>query len=987
MPEVLALASFQPEDFDLATDLDAIAGRAAVRARALSWADGAVVEITDDDGLVHRAKTGSGAAGRSRRRGDAPHDPWRALVCDTPQVCGDTEADPRVDREMCRRLGTRSMMAVPLRHRDVSVGVIVVTSSQPHAFDEAQAEILQLLADQVTTAVVGARMITELRGSDRHHEAAFVAGEASFRRVFFEHPQPMWVLDATTRRFLAVNDAAVAKYGYSAEEFAALTIAVIRPDLVHLAVEFNRGRAGKSVFSARHRLHDGRFIDVEIATVAHEFEGRPGILVLINDVTERHRLDRQLREGAFRDPVTGGANRALLTERVRHALTRMRRRSATIAVLIINLDHFKDVNDSLGRAAGDSLLQAAAARIQAALRPGDTVARLGADEFAVLLKEVGHAGDPLRAAERLEEVFRSPLEFAGGSLVISLSIGVATSSTARTSADELLRNAELAMYAAKVAGRARVEVFVPSMRASSTERLSLDQDLRHAVERGELRLFLQPVISVDGGAIVGCEALVRWQHPSRGFVLPDTFIPLAEETGIISDIDTWVLHAACTQVASWRVSGLADLVLAVNIAGRDLGRGEVVDRVSAALLKTGFPRDHLEIEITESSAVTQTVEALNELRLLRSAGIAIAIDDFGMGYSSLSKLATFPVDRLKIDRSFLTDIKHADDDAPLVAAMIALAHRLGLQVTAEGVEIPEQLAFLRRHGCDLLQGYLFSPPVPPGRFEELLRGQQASGARARELSQPAESGCARPSHGSNNGGVGQTIGVHARGDPIQGTPSRVIRVLLVDDHMMFSQAVAAALNEETDIRVVDCVTSLAEARSHLETTEVEVILLDQRLPDGQGTHATAELRAIRPGVRVVLVTAAIDPALFTEALAAGCAGFVTKGDSIDELAAAVRAAASGATTVSPAMRGQLTGADGKGSGYSGDALTHRETAVLLLLADGLSNQEISGRLLISINTLRNHIQNIISKLGAHSKLEAVSIAIREGLITTQAVER
>src|SRR5487761_1699673 len=267
-------------------------------------------------------------------------------------------------------------------------------------------------------------------------------------------------------------------------------------------------------------------------------------------------------------------------------------------------------------------------------RPGVPVARLGASEFTVLLEEVDHAGDSLGVAERLDEAFRSPLEFAGGSLVISLSIGVATSSTAETSADELLSNAELAMYAAKAAGRGRVEVFVPSMHATATERLSLDQDLR---------LFLQPVISVDGGAIVGCEALVRWQHPSRGFVLPDTFIPLAEETGMITAIDTWVLHAACAQVAAWRASGLADLLLAVNISGRDLGRGDLVDRVSAALLETGFPRDRLEVEITESSAVSQPVEALNELRHLRSAGIAVAIDDFGTGYSCLSKLATFPV--------------------------------------------------------------------------------------------------------------------------------------------------------------------------------------------------------------------------------------------------------------------------------------------------------------------------------------------------------
>jgi EAL domain-containing protein (putative c-di-GMP-specific phosphodiesterase class I) len=322
-------------------------------------------------------------------------------------------------------------------------------------------------------------------------------------------------------------------------------------------------------------------------------------------------------------------------------------------------------------------------------------------------------------------VFRAPLEFAGGSLVMSLSIGVVTASTAQTRAGELLRNAELAMYAAKAAGRGRAEVFLPSMLALATERLTLDQDLRHAVERGELRLLLQPIISVAGGTIVGCEALVRWHHPTRGLVMPDTFIPLAEETGMISDIDGWVLHAACAQVAAWRTSGLPDLLLAVNASGRDLGRGELVDRVSAALLETGLPHDRLEVEITETSAVSQPAAALNELRHLRNAGITVAIDDFGTGHSSLSKLATFPVDRLKIDRAFLTDIKQADDDAPLVAAMIVLAHRLGLQVTAEGVETPEQLAFLRHHKCDLLQGYLFSPPVSPERFEELLRGQQA----------------------------------------------------------------------------------------------------------------------------------------------------------------------------------------------------------------------------------------------------------------------
>ena len=722
--QALHHASLQPEDLGLGADLDAIARRAAERARVLSWSDGAMVEIADDNGIVHRAKVGRGAARRAQSGGSLHDHPWRALIGSAPYVCVDTEDDPRVDPEVCRRLGTRSVVAVPLRNRDVPLGAIAVTSSQPNAFAEAHAEVLQLLADQVTAAAVGAQVIAGLREIAAERESALVANEELLRRLFHENPQPMWVTDAETQRFLVVNDAAVDKYGYSAEEFAALTIAVLRNDAVHLALDVHPARGGRTAYKARHRLRDGRFIDVEVTAVAQEFGGRPGILTLINDVTERNRLDRQLREGALRDPLTGGPNRALLIERVGHALTRMRHTSATVAILVIGLDHFKDANDSLGHSVGDLLLRAAAARIQATLRPGDTAARLGADEFSVFLSDVGHGNGAVKVAERLGEAFRSPLEVAGGSLVIGLSIGVTTASTAETSADELLGHAELAMYAAKMAGRGRVEVFVPSMLELATARLNLDQDLRHAVERGELRPFYQPVLAVDGGAIIGCEALVGWQHPSRGFVLPDTFIPLAEETGMITAIDTWMLRTACSQVAAWRTLGLGDLHLAVNISGRDLGRYELVDRVSAALIESGLSRDRLEVEITETAAVSQPVEALNELRHLRSAGIAVAIDDFGTGYSSLSKLATLPVDRLKIDRSFISDISHEEDDAPLVAAMIALAHRLGLQVTAEGVETPEQLTSLRRNGCDLFQGYLFSPPVPPERFEELLRGQQ-----------------------------------------------------------------------------------------------------------------------------------------------------------------------------------------------------------------------------------------------------------------------
>ena len=732
--QILALAAFQQEILDLGSDVRAIARRVAARARALSWADGAVVEIVNSDGSVHRAAVGIGSRSRSRLAVSVPDDPWHALISGTVEVCQDTEDDPRVDPVVCRRLRTRSVVTVPLHRRKVRIGAITVTSSRPNAFDDAQTAVLQLLAGLVTSAAIGSQMIAELRQIGRKGEGAPVASETEFRRLFFENPQAMWVLDAETQGFLAVNDAAIAAYGYSAEEFAALTIAVIRHDAAHLAVDFGRARTGRTAFSTRHYLRDERVIDVEVSTVALKFAGRRAVLSLVHDVTERNRLDRQLRQGAFRDPLTGGVNRVLFAERVAHALIRMRRRSATIAVLVMDLDHFKTVNDSMGYGAGDSLLQAAAARISAALRPGDTVARLGSDEFAVLLEDVDGARDSLETAERLHQAFGPPLEFAGGSLVISLSMGVTAASKSTTSAGELLRNAELAMYAAKTSGRSRVEVFVPSMLAPATERLDLDQDLRHATEWGELRLLLQPIVSVEGGTIVGCEALVRWHHPTRGVVLPDTFIPLAEEIGVISEIDTWVLRAACIQMAEWRAAGLPDLLLAVNASARDLGRGELVNRVSAALLETGLPRERLEIEVTETCAVSQPAAALHELRHLRRAGITVAIDDFGTGYSSLSKLATLPVDRLKIDRSFLRDIAHEGEDSPLVAAMIALAHQLHLQVTAEGVETDHQLAFLRRNGCDLFQGYLFSPPIPPDRFEEFLRGQ---------------SDRARPPHGSH----------------------------------------------------------------------------------------------------------------------------------------------------------------------------------------------------------------------------------------------
>jgi diguanylate cyclase (GGDEF)-like protein/PAS domain S-box-containing protein len=712
-------AAFGGEFRALRADADQIARQVARCARLLCGADAAAVEVRVGGESVHRAGAGAGAA-RITRDGTVPNRAWRSPAFTTLRSCEDTETDTRVHRDACSRMRARSLMTMPLRYRGQPMGAITVISSRPRVFGEEEAAFLRLLARRVTASVMRLHLIGELRKLDLEHVTALVGSESIFRQLFYQNPQPMWVIDTETQRFLAVNDAAVVKYGYSAKEFETMTAAVIRRDAAKWAADLSRAQAGVGTLKARHRLRDGRLIDVEITTGPQEFNGRPAILSSISDVTERNRLERELRAGAFRDPLTGRANRALFSERVMHALTRTQRHGAVVAVLFIDVDNFKAINDSMGYTTGDAVLQAVADRLALTLRPGDTVARLSADEFGVLLEDAGDESRAVEVAERLGDSFAAPLEYPGGQLTIGLSIGVAVSSTSGADVVALLRDAELAMQSAKRGGRGRVAVFAPGMHTSAMDRLSLDQDLRHAVDRGELRVYYQPLISMANGAVVGCEALVRWQHPIRGLVPPDSFIPLAEETGLIDAIDTWVLRTACAQVAAWRANGHPDLFVAANVSGRELGRGDLVDRIEAVVFESGLPPERLEVEITETTAAAQTSETLEELRQLRRAGISVAIDDFGTGYSSLNKLATFPVDRLKIDRSFLSTIRGEQDDDPLVAAMIGLAHRLGLQVTAEGVETPAQLAFLRRCGCDLLQGYLFSPPVPADRFEELL---------------------------------------------------------------------------------------------------------------------------------------------------------------------------------------------------------------------------------------------------------------------------
>jgi diguanylate cyclase (GGDEF)-like protein/PAS domain S-box-containing protein len=475
------------------------------------------------------------------------------------------------------------------------------------------------------------------------------------------------------------------------------------------------------LIQCRYRCADERWIHVE-ALLSNDLD-HPHIAGLVfntRDVSERKELERQLTHQAFHDPLTGLANRALFRDRVRHALALRRRTLQPLAVLFLDLDGFKAINDSLGHAHGDRLLGAVAGRLQACVRPGDTVARLGGDEFAVLLEELDGVHVAQQVAQRFIAELQSPFALDGHDVVVGASVGLALAEV-DDDADELLRNADLAMYRAKTLGKNRCEIFEPDMHAAALDRMAIENDLRHAVVRDELRLHYQPVVELATGRVVGVEALLRWQHPERGLVSPLDFISVAEESGIIVPVGRWVLTEALRQVARWRRETGLPLRLSVNISARQLQAPRLAEHVAKTLRSTGVSPNDLVLEITESMLVDDAERTIAKLHLLRELGVRLAIDDFGTGYSSLNYLRRLPVDVLKIDRSFVQGIGTEDELTSLTGAIVGIGRDLGLDTVAEGIEEPEQLAALRAMGCELGQGYLYARPLPPEQLADLLR--------------------------------------------------------------------------------------------------------------------------------------------------------------------------------------------------------------------------------------------------------------------------
>jgi diguanylate cyclase (GGDEF)-like protein/PAS domain S-box-containing protein len=481
-------------------------------------------------------------------------------------------------------------------------------------------------------------------------------------------------------------------------------------------------------FECRIQRDDGDWRDLEVVAADMRATAHiDGVVLTMRDITERTRLDLELRRQALHDSLTSLPNRTLFLDRVGQALQRADRTHDSVAVLVFDLDDFKVVNDSLGHAAGDDLLVAVAARLSAAMHPGDTLARLGADEFALLVENADPEMTLGLAALDIQAAMHAPF-LLRDEVSVSVSIGMAVGSPGTHSPDDVLRHADLAMYVAKRNGKDRFEQYVPAMHLEASRRLEVAAELRDAIEHGELVVHYQPIVEVSTGLVQGVEALVRWQHPQRGLLPPSEFIPIAETTGLIIALGRWVLREACGQTQRWKQDGLADksFYASVNLSGRHVVDDNVLGDIRTALAVSGLAPEALVVEVTETTLIQDLDRARSALTALKRLGIRIAVDDFGTGYSSLAYLSNFPIDLIKVDKSFIDRVAYNTEGETMVRAVVDLAHTLGLLAIAEGVEQADQAVALEHIGCRFAQGYMFAKPMPANEMAALLVGNPIS---------------------------------------------------------------------------------------------------------------------------------------------------------------------------------------------------------------------------------------------------------------------
>lgn len=563
-------------------------------------------------------------------------------------------------------------------------------------------------------------------GELKRTEATLRASETRFRG-YFELPLIGIALTGPDKRWWEVNDRLCEMLGYRRAQLLRLSwVELTHPDdlaaeLAQFERVMSRRLEGYSL-DKRFIRQDGEVLHASVSSrcvrrangVAEYF------VTVVQDITERKQAEERIQQLAQYDPLTELPNRTLLADRLQQAVLRAGRDHTLVGVMLVDLDHFKRINDTLGHSTGDRLLREVAARLQECARPGDTVSRQGGDEFAVLLPELDVNDEAARIAQRILDIVAEPIRLDSQELHISCSIGVSLFPRDGRTAEMLLKNADTALYRAKDMGRNSYQYYLSGATMVARERLTLETTLRHAVDRQQLELYYQPKWDFHADAITGAEALIRWNHPQLGLLPPARFISIAEESGLILQMGEWVLRTAAREVNELHNGGFPNLRVAVNLSTRQFRQTELAERIREVLTDIGFDASCMELELTESILMHHTEENLATLKAFKAMGLQIAIDDFGTGYSSLGYLHRFPVDVLKIDRTFVMDLPANENSIAIVNAILTLAHGLGLEVVAEGVETVEQLAFLRAHGCDQGQGYYFGKPMPLVEFRKLL---------------------------------------------------------------------------------------------------------------------------------------------------------------------------------------------------------------------------------------------------------------------------
>ncbi len=593
---------------------------------------------------------------------------------------------------------------------------------------EVNATLLCTDAGESTGSLITVKDITERKWLEEYLRLLESVVVNANEIVMISQAEP--TEDPLSLRIVYINDAFLRSTGYTSAEVIGKSAQLLlgthtsARELDRIRTSLLNFEAVKAELILHHKNNTGFWVDLNTVPIRNEQGQVTHFVSVMREVTERKQVEEQLRLNAFHDSLTGLPNRLLFMERLAQTVARSRQSADhQFAVLFLDLDRFKVINDSLGHLIGDQLLIAIARRLEACVSREDTVSRLGGDEFTILLERIQTLEDAKKIAERVHQTLSAPFNLNGHEVFTSASIGITLSTTDYELPEDLLRGADIAMYRAKASGKACHEVFDTEMHTRVVNLLKLENDLRRAVERQEFLLYYQPIVSLATEKIVGFEALVRWQHPEQGIVSPVKFVPMAEETGLIIPLGQWVLREACRQMKAWHTAfpDRSPLSISVNLSSRQFSQPSLIKQIRQTLDDTGLEAHHLKLEITESAIMENTESAMDMMLQLKAMGIQLAVDDFGTGYSSLGYLYRFPMDLLKIDRSFISRVDVDGEKLELVKTIITLAWNLGMDVVAEGVETIKQLAQLKALKCEYAQGYLFSKPVSGADAEMLIR--------------------------------------------------------------------------------------------------------------------------------------------------------------------------------------------------------------------------------------------------------------------------